>query len=286
MNHRQQLFANTYLRHNDPTIAYMEAYKPRVPNYRVIMSAANRLLRKPEIAEYISSVRDSVRSQLEYELKEQMKEELLTIHEKRLYIKRVINGEILIPQDYKTTGCNRCTMFIRPTFPQILGYLKEDSRLAGHYPDRRRSSTKPPATNNTSPRPGDLEVPLAPNPREQQQTTTTERSELAVTIEKDINQATNNIFCPPLAGVSAVSDGGGALAPNPREQQQTTTTGRSELVVTSHAGLRKLLNKQRMRRNGVIGRDTPHRNPYPNPSKQALIASKSGTLPASSSTSA
>lgn len=208
MNHRQQLFANTYLWHNDPTIAYMEAYKPKVPNYRAIMSAANRLLRKPEIAEYISSVRDSVRSQLEYELKEQMKEELLTIHEKRLYIKRVINGEILIPQDYKTTGCNRCTMFLRPTFPQILGYLKEDSRLAGHYPDKRRTSTKPPATNNTTPRPGDLGVPLAPDIREQQQTTTTERSELAVTIEKDINQATNNISCPPLAGVSAVSDGG------------------------------------------------------------------------------
>ncbi len=111
MNHKQQLFANTYLRLNDPFVAYNEAYRPKDGSkYRSIMSAANRLLRHPEIAAHISAVRDAAREQAQYELKEQMKEELLSIHDKRLYIKRVINGEILIPQDYKVNGCNRCTI--------------------------------------------------------------------------------------------------------------------------------------------------------------------------------
>lgn len=224
MNHKQQLFANAYLRLNDPLVAYIQAYNPKdASNYRSIKSAANRLLRNPEIAEHIRSVRDAARATAEYELKEQMKEELLSIHDKRLYIKRVINGEILIPQDYKTNGCNRCTIFLRPTFPQILGYLKEDSRLAGHYPEKRRTTTRQQRATSISCPP--LPVPqnagagvsaaadgggiLAPESPE---------------VEKEQQNATN---CPPPAGVSH-SDGGGTLAPDfPEEQnrqQKTTTT--------------------------------------------------------------
>lgn len=159
MNHRQQLFANAYLRHGDPLIAYSEAYKPKEPNYRSIMSAANRLLRNPEIAEHINAVRDAARAAAEHELKEKMKEELLSVHDKRLYIKRVINGEVLIPQDYKANGCNRCTMFLRPTFPQVLAYLKEDSRLAGHYPEQQTRSRKQPTTIDNKICKPDIESP-------------------------------------------------------------------------------------------------------------------------------
>ncbi len=228
MNHKQQLFANAYLRLTDPLVAYIQAYKPKdASNYRSIKSAANRLLRHPEIAAHISGVRNAALEQAQHELKEQMKEELLTVHDKRLYIKRVINGEILIPQDYKTNGCNRCTIFLRPTFPQILGYLKEDSRLAGHYPQQQKT-TKKNLAHSISPefipqQAGGGDFAQNTPPQEQQ-------------------SATN---CPPPAGVSR-SDGGGTLAQDTRYEQQTISyTVRS----TSHAGLRKLLDKQRQRKN-------------------------------------
>jgi hypothetical protein len=256
MNHKQQLFANAYLRLTDPLVAYIQAYKPKdASNYRSIKSAANRLLRHPEIAAHISGVRNAAREQAQFELKEQMKEELLTVHDKRLYIKRVINGEILIPQDYKTNGCNRCTIFLRPTFPQILGYLKEDSRLAGHYPQQQKTTKK------------NLAHSISPEFIPQQ--AGGGGSDFAQNTPPPEQQSATN--CPPPAGVSR-SDGGGTLAQDAREEQhpnavsalspiektstrQHLTTNTDKKLLT--ASPRNLSRYEREGERGTLAQNTP-----------------------------
>lgn len=142
MNQKQFTFANEYLRHSNKIVAYTLAYG-NSNNYTAVESAANRLLRTKEIADYIQQTRDSIRHQVEEEMKEKYKEELLTVYEKRLYIKKLLFGEIQVEIKYKGKNCTQCSHYMSPTIPMALNLLKEDSKLAGHYPDKRLQKNTP-----------------------------------------------------------------------------------------------------------------------------------------------
>ena len=136
MNQKQFIFVKEYLRGNGKLVAYNRAYGTG-RNYDTIMSAANRLLRIPEIAEYINETRDAIRHEVEQELKEKYREELLTIYEKRRILKLIATGEMYVEQKYKGKNCTQCSQYISPTINQMLAALREDSKLAGHYPEKR-----------------------------------------------------------------------------------------------------------------------------------------------------
>ena len=103
-------------------------------NYDAAESAANRLLRIPEIADFISSVEDGIRNEVEQEFKAKYREELLTIYDKRLLLKKITTGEIYIEQKYKGKNCTQCSQYISPTINQMLAAIREDNKLAGHHP--------------------------------------------------------------------------------------------------------------------------------------------------------
>ena len=133
MNNKQHAFVTEYLRHGDKIIAYNLAYKKQTNNYTAIESAANRLLRDPEIAHAISSVRDAIRHEVEQEIRQQLRTELLSIQRKRELLAQIATGELCAIQVYKGKDCNQCTQMVRPTINQMLKAIDLDNKLAGHY---------------------------------------------------------------------------------------------------------------------------------------------------------
>lgn len=139
MNLRQHRFVTEYIRHGCPKIAYRIVYQPKNNNFRSHESAANRLLRNPEIAQAIQDIQNAARASAEAELQEQLREELLTIHEKRLILMRIARGDIYIEQSYPGKNCSTCTQLIKPTINQMLKAIDMDNRLAGHYPEKNKT---------------------------------------------------------------------------------------------------------------------------------------------------
>lgn len=133
MNLKQQRFITEFLRYGDKIIAYKTAYENPSADPDVIISAANRLLRKPEIREAIEAAQNRIRYEVEAELKAELKQELLTIQRKREILAQIANGDALIEQHTKGKNCNMCTILQRPNFNQILKAIDVDSKLAGHY---------------------------------------------------------------------------------------------------------------------------------------------------------
>lgn len=134
LNLKQQTFITEYLRLKDKVMAYRAAYGNEESNYNTLESAANRLLRNPEIAEAIQSVMDNVRREVEAELKQEMKTELMSLHRKRELLAQIAEGDMYVEQNYKGRGCNTCTVLVRPTINQRLKAIHLDNQLAGHYP--------------------------------------------------------------------------------------------------------------------------------------------------------
>ncbi len=139
MNFKQQRFITEFLRYGDKIIAYKTAYDNPSSDPEVIISAANRLLRQPEIREAIEAAQNRIRYQVEAELKEELKQELLTIQRKREILAQIATGEALIEQHSKGKNCNMCTILQRPNFNQILKAIDLDSKLAGHYSHNQKS---------------------------------------------------------------------------------------------------------------------------------------------------
>ena len=133
MNLKQQRFITEFLRYGDKIIAYKAAYENPSADPEVIISSANRLLRKPEIREAIEAAQKRIRYEVEAELKAELKQELLTIQRKREILAQIANGDALIEQHTKGKNCNMCTILQRPNFNQILKAIDVDSKLAGHY---------------------------------------------------------------------------------------------------------------------------------------------------------
>ena len=46
-------------------------------------------------------------------------------------------------QYYRGKDCSQCSQYVLPTIAQMLAAIKEDSKLAGHYPAAQRTSARP-----------------------------------------------------------------------------------------------------------------------------------------------
>lgn len=207
MNLKQHAFVNEYLYWNDATIAYKNAYKSKSSN-KTIESAGNRLLKNPEVAAAIERSLSAVRSRVENEVAQRLKVELLTIQEKRTIPAQIARGDIYIEHHYKGKNCTQCTQYIRPSYSLMLRAIQEDSRLAGHYPDKRIHKH-----NNSQ-----QNKPLQSTPPIQEDRGTTHKQNQ--TLEKHNNSQQNT--CPD-------------------------EVEHKPLNTISHAGLRKLFAKSRER---------------------------------------
>ncbi|MBS1773249.1 MAG: terminase small subunit [Bacteroidetes bacterium] len=133
MNIKQHRFITEYLRFGDKAIAYKNAYNTPHANYRTLESAANRLLKKPEIAYAIEEAMARIRSEAEQELKQQLREELMSVQRKRDILARIAHGDVYIEQTYRGKGCQTCSVMVKPTINQMLKAIDLDSKLAGDY---------------------------------------------------------------------------------------------------------------------------------------------------------
>lgn len=143
MNEEQQRFVTEFLRYGDKIIAYKTAYDNPSSDPDVIISAANRLLRNPEVKAVIEAAQNRIRSEVEAEVKAELKQELLTVQRKRELLAQIATGEALIEQHTKGKNCNMCTILQRPNFTHILKAIDLDSRLAGHYKTNGHSTVRP-----------------------------------------------------------------------------------------------------------------------------------------------
>lgn len=133
MNLKQHKFVTEYLRFGDQAIAYKNAYNSNATG-KVIESAANRLMKHPEVAQAIADAQATIREQVTKEVAEQLKGELLTIQHKRELLYRIATGEMRILQYHKGKDCNTCSQYVTPSINQMLRAIHLDNKLAGHYP--------------------------------------------------------------------------------------------------------------------------------------------------------
>lgn len=137
MNLKQQRFITEMLRHGDKVVAYKIAYQSDSASYTTLESAANRLLKNPEVAAAIQSTVDRIRHEVEEELKAEMRRELLSVQRKREILARIAEGDVYIEQTFKGKGCQTCTQMAKPTINQMLKAIDIDNRMAGDYKDKR-----------------------------------------------------------------------------------------------------------------------------------------------------
>ncbi len=142
MNIKQHKFVTEYLRNGNAMVAYWLAYNVKEPNGKAAESAANRLLRHPEIKEAIYQAEGRIRDAVEREVAARRVEEVFSIEEKRALLKKIATGQIMVEQYYKGKDCHMCTQYARPNFWHMLSAIKEDSRIAGHYPAQQKTTTK------------------------------------------------------------------------------------------------------------------------------------------------
>lgn len=175
MKHEHYQFVTEYLRWGDQVIAYRNAYHSD-SSYQTLESAANRLLKRPDVAQAIEEAQAAIRQQVEAEVAEQLKGELLTIQKKRELLYKIATGEMMAEQNYKGKDCNVCTQFVRPTITQMLRAIDLDSKLSNHYPQAKSLGNTsqqnpspvpepvPQETNKNSPpviRRGDTQTPAS-----------------------------------------------------------------------------------------------------------------------------
>ncbi|HEY9178912.1 MAG TPA: terminase small subunit [Flavipsychrobacter sp.] len=139
MNIKQHKFVTEYLRDGNAMVAYWRAYNVKNPNGKAAESAANRLLRHPEIKAAIDESQSRIRNEVEREVAARRVEEVFSIEEKRVLLKKIATGQMMVEQYYKGKDCNMCTQYVRPSIWHVLSAIKEDSRLAGHYPTQQPS---------------------------------------------------------------------------------------------------------------------------------------------------
>ncbi len=134
MNTKQQKFVTEYLKWGIPVLAYANAYNKPDPNGRAIESAANRLMRHPEVKQAIHDAEDRIRHQVEREIADRQALDVFTIEQKRHLLKQIATGAMLVEQHYKGKDCRQCTQFVRPTINQMLRAIDLDNRMSAHYP--------------------------------------------------------------------------------------------------------------------------------------------------------
>ena len=256
MNIKQYKFVTEYLRFSDKIVAYHNAYPHPTRNDRATESAANRLMQHPEVSKAISDAQETCMSQAMEDLKDQMKEELLTVYQKRLLCKHVVLGEVREEVVFKGKGCTHCSYFREIPYSVKLRYSKEDSLLAGHYPTKRASKHNPPIeTCNISQQIPPLKE--VPDNRRAEDVHSQETNETQET--RNISQQPNEVSSTsqpdntsPLGrgvGVGSRDEPTHTTNETPeKEPQRLSVSAVKQPRTISHAGLRKLLNKQRIKK--------------------------------------
>jgi hypothetical protein len=91
-----------------------------------------------------------MRTEVEAEIRAEFREELLTIYDKRLILKKVATGDIQVEQKYKGKNCTQCSQHLGSTVKERLHAIKDDNKLAGHYPYKENGKWVIPAQQNTA----------------------------------------------------------------------------------------------------------------------------------------
>ncbi len=118
MNQKQQAFVMAYLSSNDKAEAYMTAIN--YPMKRKLAEHGGKLmLQVPEVAEYISNVRQRIRKEILKEI-EDNRPPLLTTEEKREILAKIARAEARAVQYGLGQVCSYCGMSEEPTFEQII----------------------------------------------------------------------------------------------------------------------------------------------------------------------
>ncbi|MCD6064986.1 MAG: Terminase small subunit [Flavipsychrobacter sp.] len=147
MNPKQQAFVCEMLRHGNRAEAYKAAYNPRSNNPHSLQSAADRLMKNPEVAEAISSVHERIYAEVQEELKTQMLCEVLTTQRKRELLAQIAEGEWMVqPPPYDMPG--QRTAVLIPTLKERLKAIDMDNRMTNAY--EKENATK---HNNTQQEP-------------------------------------------------------------------------------------------------------------------------------------
>lgn len=93
MNLKQQEFINLYAQTGDKIASYKQAYRSQSDNLHAIDSAANRLLRKPEIKNALLQKKQDIYADAEAVIEQKLKHELMKLNEKRLLLADIARGE-------------------------------------------------------------------------------------------------------------------------------------------------------------------------------------------------
>jgi hypothetical protein len=161
MNRKQERFAMEYIRTGDATEAYKTAYGAK--NDEAARTAAARLLKRPEVEDYVTSVTESLkkkaRAEIEEEAKNRIKREMLSIEQKRIALADMVLGRHKVRRHLKYKDHSE-EVFDDPSPLAILRAIEVDSKLAHGWYDRstRQSSNKRNGWNDEPPCPDGMDI--------------------------------------------------------------------------------------------------------------------------------
>ncbi len=130
MNPCHQLFITQMLLHGDKARAYKAAY-PAAKEERSILSAANRLLSRPEISDAINGARNRIRTEAEQELKEQLKTEMLSVERAKELLTEIAEGRLLTEKQVRQKDGSYETMMVAPTLGERMRAITIYLRMTG-----------------------------------------------------------------------------------------------------------------------------------------------------------
>lgn len=132
MNLKQQAFVCEMLRHGNRAEAYKAAYQTKSNNPRSLQSAADRLMKNPEVAAAIQSVHERIYAEVQEELKARITHEVLTAQRKREILAQIAEGEWMVQPPPEELSNQRTAVLI-PTMKERLKAIDMDNRMTGAY---------------------------------------------------------------------------------------------------------------------------------------------------------
>ncbi|WP_276131935.1 terminase small subunit [Polluticoccus soli] len=132
MNMNQHSFVCELLRHGNKCEAYKTAYRPQNENPRSIESAANRLMKNPEVSAAITEAQERMLEEARQELKEKYVAELLTVQRKRELLAQIAEGKWMEQPPPDHIEGQRVPVMV-PTLKERLKAIDMDNRMDGSY---------------------------------------------------------------------------------------------------------------------------------------------------------
>lgn len=142
MNLNQHAFVCELLRHGNKCEAYRTAYKPQTENSRSIESAANRLMKDPEVSAAVAEAQERMLEEARQALKEKYIAELLTVQRKRELLAQIAEGKWMEQPPPGHIEGQRTPVMV-PTIKERLKAIDMDNRMDGSYHAAARSGEIP-----------------------------------------------------------------------------------------------------------------------------------------------